>query len=202
MKYLTLDVNEIQTKLKIAYRRTLPLTVDIVNISGGDESSYANINCDPPTVTVQGDEETLDALGDRLSLGQFDVSEMGTESRTIEMILPTIDGVTFVSETTSVAVTVQLVGSHTKTLTLTASEMNDLFTFSPLTVGSSPTVTTQRLDIRVRSNKINDINANSLTYTVNFNDKNDRGQYRVNITNKSGVPVGIIGKYYVSVRTK
>ena len=202
MKYLTLDVNEIQTKLKIAYRRTLPLTVDLVNISGGDESSYANINCDPPTVTVQGDEETLDALGDRLSLGQFDVSEMGTESRTIEMILPTIDGVTFVSETTSVAVTVQLVGSHTKTLTLTASEMNDLFTFSPLTVGSSPTVTTQRLDIRVRSNKINDINANSLTYTVNFNDKNDRGQYRVNITNKSGVPVGIIGKYYVSVRTK
>ncbi len=202
MKYLTLDVNEIQTKLKIAYRRTLPLTVDIVNISGGDESSYANINCDPPTVTVQGDEETLDALGDRLSLGQFDVSEMGTESRTIEMILPTIDGVTFVSEATSVAVTVQLVGSHTKTLTLTASEMNDLFTFSPLTVGSSPTVTTQRLDIRVRSNKINDINANSLTYTVNFNDKNDRGQYRVNITNKSGVPVGIIGKYYVSVRTE
>ena len=35
--------------------------------------------------------------------------------------------------------------------------------------------------------------------TINFNEKNERGQYRVVITNKSGVPVGILDKYYVSV---
>lgn len=199
MKYLTLDVNEIQTKLKVVYRRTLPLTVDVVNIYGGDESSYANIICDPATVTVQGDEETLDALGDRISLGQFDVSELGTGSRTIEMIYPTIDGVTFVAPDNSVSVTVQLNGAHTKTLVLTQSEMNDLFTYTQTPNGATAHVTSQKLNVKVRSNKINDITINSLHYSINFNEKNERGQYRVVITNKSGVPVGILDKYYVSV---
>lgn len=199
MKYLSLDVSGIQTKLKVAYRREVPLTVDIVNIHGGDESSYANIICEPATVVVQGDEATLDALGDRISLGQFDVSEMGTGSRTIEMIFPTIDGVTFVSQETTVSVTVQLSGAHTKSIVLSQSEMNDLFTYSQVPEGKTPRITSQRLSVKVRSNKINDIGINSLHYSVNLNEKSENGQYRVIITNKSGIPVGVIGKYYVSV---
>lgn len=115
------------------------------------------------------------------------------------MIYPTIDGVTFVAPDNSVSVTVQLNGAHTKTLVLTQSEMNDLFTYTQTPNGATAHVTSKKLNVKVRSNKINDITINSLHYSINFNEKNERGQYRVVITNKSGVPVGILDKYYVSV---
>ena len=56
-----------------------------------------------------------------------------------------------------------------------------------------------KLHLLFGDKEINDITINSLHYSINFNEKNERGQYRVVITNKSGVPVGILDKYYVSV---
>ena len=59
---LTLSSETVSYSYDIYYTKTLPLSIDIKNDIGGDESSYTKVEISPQNVTVYGEKSVLDAM--------------------------------------------------------------------------------------------------------------------------------------------
>lgn len=201
LKYLTLSSPAVQAKIKVSYQREIPLTVTVINSNGGDESSYAEIECSPNAIIVRGKEELLDTLTS-INIGTVDIADLRTNTITKKLILPNIEGVTYITGINEIEVTVNLKDAKTTTLSYSKKDMNDMFVFTNLPEGKTATIVSSNLSIKVRSNNIDKLTKRSLRFYVDLSVRDSMGKYKVNITNSEGTPVGVLGTYYVSVDLK
>lgn len=116
--WLKTNTEQVLYTLKIQQWKDITLHVDVVD-GGGMKKENCTITKTVDTIRVSGSEKLLADLGDELVLGTIDLA-MIEKSQTISFNIPAMpDGVTNLSETSTVDVKVEIPAFPTKEFTVT-----------------------------------------------------------------------------------
>lgn len=113
---VTANPQTVTVTVPITATKEVPLTVDLVD-GGGATAQNAKITCEPATITVAGDAETLAGLN-QISIGTVDLASFAeTYEDTFKIVLS--NGVANVTGITQAKVTVQVIGLETRKYNVT-----------------------------------------------------------------------------------
>ncbi len=86
--FLSLDTDSVKVNVNIFIEKTVPLSLELTNSSGGNDKSYLVPKIVPETITIAGSEDALAQINS-ISLGTLDVAELTKNySEKIPPILP------------------------------------------------------------------------------------------------------------------
>ena len=105
------DTDLISISMRVGMLAQIPLTVSVLE-GGGAETADAQIEIEPRTITVAGDESLLDNVTS-VDLGTIDLSQILTTT-TITRDITLVDGLENISGTTSADITVTISGLDTR----------------------------------------------------------------------------------------
>lgn len=105
---MTANPQTVSVTIPVTATKEIPLTVDLAEGGGGATAEDVKITCDPATITVAGDADTLAGLN-KISLGTVDLSSfVETFEDSFKIVLD--NGITNVTGITSAKVTIEIVG--------------------------------------------------------------------------------------------
>ncbi len=198
----TISSEKVSYSYDIYYMKTLPLTIDRKNYIGGDETSYTKVEISPQNVTVYGEKAVLDAMTEVKLDNVISLDSITGKSQAYVFTLPENDTFSYLQgQDVTANVTVTFDNSvRTQIYKLSKSRISK-FAFVNLPEGKTATVRTSSLQIPVRSlsSYLNNISYSMINGTIDFSQKNDKGQYLVNITIDTSSPYGITQRIYVDV---
>ena len=198
MSTLTCSTDTIAVAMSVGEKKTIPLTVTIVEGGGATEDDIT-VEIDPESISVSGDSTTLDEL-DSIDLGTIDLSEiLTTATITKEINLPgTLDNL---SGTTQATVKVTVSGLSVKTVTATQ------FTILNKPDNYTTTLVTESLNVTIRGTEeaLEAVTAEDITVSVDLSQidfsTGSTGSVTVDaeviVTSDDGV--GAVGSYNVVV---
>ncbi len=73
--FLSLDAESVKVNVNIFVEKVVPLTLELINSSGGNDGSYLIPKITPETITIAGSEDALAQINS-ISLGTLDVAEI------------------------------------------------------------------------------------------------------------------------------
>lgn len=191
------DMKTVSVTVPVVKEKTVPITANIINSSGGKDSSFCTVKVEPETITVTGNAEVLDALN-AISLGDIDVAEKKENfETTMKVVLP--DGVKNVNNVESVKVSV-VFNDDVQSRVFTVSNVR----LTNLPSGTNAKISERNLQITVRGiaqdiarlksedlqsvvdvqNKVLPVGSNRMAATVYF---------------PEDYMVGVVGKYQLTV---
>ncbi len=159
------ELNEemVSVTVPITSTKTVPLTVDIVE-GGGATNENVDISCEPASITIAGDAETLDGIN-KISIGTIDLTDFAVSFEdTYQIILD--NNVTNVTGIKEAKVTVKIVGLETKKFNVT-----NITTINGPT-GKKITQVTENVEVTLRgkSNVLSKIAANNIRVVADLTD--------------------------------
>ena len=195
---ITLSDETVAVTVPITSTKEVPLTVDLVD-GGGATADNVKITCEPSSITIAGDAETLAGLN-KISVGTIDLASFASSFEDTYQIVLNND-VTNVTGITQVKVTVQAVGLETKKFNVTnISTING-------PPGKTATVVTQNVEVTLRgdSNVLSKIAANNIRVVADLTDIGSASGIlqpaaKVYVDGYTGV--GAIGEYSVYIKMK
>ncbi len=194
--FLQVDVETIDVTVAVSKEKTVPLTVSLINSSGGSEASFCSAKTDPGTIKITGNEEVLDAINS-IDLGVIDVAEKTENFETsVAVVLP--NGVKNVDNIETVKVTVSFNDVLTQTFKVNNIELQNL------PKGTKAQISESSVEIKVRglAEDIKKLKAENITVVVDV-----KNQVLPVGTNKltayviypETFKVGTVGKYQLTV---
>ncbi len=194
--FLKVDVETIDVTVVVSKEKTVPLSVSIVNSSGGKDSSFCTAKTDPGTIKITGNAEVLDAINS-IDLGVIDVAEKSENFETsVAVVLP--NGVKNVEniETVKVSVTFNDV--------LTQSFKVDKMELQNLPKGTDAKISESFVEIKLRglAEDIKRLKTEDIKLVVDVKNqvlpagKNKLTAYAMFPDNFN---VGVLGKYQLTV---
>ncbi len=108
---ITSDVETIRTTQPIVSTKELPLTVTLAD-GAGATSENANVVIEPQSITISGDQTTLDGVSS-INLGVIDLADVNNSAQyTFQIIIP--NDTKNLSEVTEATVTINILGLETE----------------------------------------------------------------------------------------
>jgi len=202
--YLTLSESQATVSVALQYRKSVKVTVSVINSNGGDETLYTNVSYSPSQYLQLGGDEELLSLIDNYNIGTIDTSEITEGSKTFDFTVRDQDSIYVVGDNKTVSVTVDLSGATTKNFRLTSEILASCkFLNVPGNMNPSITNTSKIISIRSLSYTLGEITADSLKLSVDLSSTpNEKGEYPLIIELPSGVSGALMNKYYVSVELR
>ena len=193
------NVDKIQYTLKIQQWKDITLRVDIVN-GGGIKKEDCTITQTLNTIRVSGSEKLLAGLEGELLLGTINLGLI-ENNQVLSFDIPAMpEGITNLSESSTVEVSITLPNFLTKEIQVTEIvKKND--------TGMQVDITTKVKPVKVRGlpDYVNQITANDLKIVVDFTGAEAAmGEFKaeVVISEKFADYVGVVGTYYVRADVK
>ncbi|NCB74206.1 MAG: hypothetical protein EOM51_05620 [Clostridia bacterium] len=193
---ITLGDETVSVTVPITSTKEVPLTVDLVE-GGGATSENVKITCDPSTITIAGDAETLEGIN-KIVLGTVDLTSFASSYEDSFNIVLDND-ISNVTGITEVKVTVEIIGLETKKFNVT-----NITTINGAN-GKKITVVTENVEVTLRgkSNVLSKIAANNIRVVADLSDiGSTTGVFqppaKVYVDGFTGV--GAIGEYSVYVK--
>ncbi len=194
--FLTTDVPTVDVTVAVVKEKTVPMTVTIVNSSGGSDQAFCIAKVQPETIKITGNEETLNAIN-AIDLGVIDVAENTKDfETTVPVVLP--NGVNNVKNIETAKVTVKFNDIQTRTIRVNNINLQNV------PKGTDAKVSEKSISIKVRgiSEDINRLNAEDIKVVVDANDQIlPAGTNRMNalVVFPKDYKVGAVGKYQLTV---
>ncbi len=161
---LKLSSNVITATQPILRTKEIPLTVNFI-AGGGVNEDDCTVTIEPKTLKIAGDSRIVDSINS-LVLGNVDLSAFQS-SYTHTFAVTLDDGIQNLTGVTEAKVTVEVVGTHTKTFT------TDNISCKNLKYGYSAKIDTKSMEITLRSKDadvLNNIKPNDLSVVVDLSD--------------------------------
>lgn len=195
---ITLSDETVTVTVPITSTKEVPLSVDLVD-GGGATSENVTITCEPSTITIAGDAETLAGIN-KISLGTVDLTSFASSFEdTLTIVLD--NDVANVTGITEVKVTIQIIGLETKKFSVTN------ITAINVPSGRTASVVTENIEVTLRgkSNVLSKIAANNIRVVADLSDiGSTAGVFqppaKVYVDGFTGV--GAIGEYSVYMKIK
>ncbi len=193
---ITLSEETVSVTVPITSTKEVPLTVDLVE-GGGANSENVKITCQPSTITIAGDAETLAGIN-KIVLGTVDLSSFASSFEDSYNVVLDND-ISNVTGITEVKVIVEVIGLETKKFNVT-----NITTING-TAGRKATVVTENVEVTLRgkSNVLSKIAANNIRVVADLSDLGSttgvfQPPAKVYVDGFTGV--GAIGEYSVYVK--
>ncbi len=193
---ITVDYDKVDVKIPVYKYKTVPLAVNLVNSSGGNDSKFALVTINPSEIKVAGSESQLANLNQIL----LDVIDMSTipDVATFEMNVTLANELINVEKVQKVSVKVENKNVVTKSF-----EVNTFNIINPPS-GQNCRVETESLTVNVRGTQeyIDKLNSGNISVTVDLKGKElvrGKNQVSVSIKYPDNYLVGTVGKYNVIV---
>ncbi|MEA4896568.1 MAG: CdaR family protein [Oscillospiraceae bacterium] len=195
---ITLSDETVAVTVPITSTKVVPLDVDVVD-GGGATRENVKISCDPETITIAGDAETLEGIN-KISVGTIDLASFeSTFEDTYQIVLD--NNVSNVTGITSVKVTIEVVGLETKKFNVTnISTIN-------VPEGRKATVVTENKEVILRGTEsvLSKISSNNIRVVADLTDIGSTAgifepDAKVYVDGFTGV--GAIGEYSVYIKLK
>lgn len=195
---ITLETQTVSVTIPVTATKEVPLTVDLVD-GGGASAENVKITCDPATITVAGDAQTLAGLN-KISLGTVDLASFASSFEdTFRVVLDNdITNVTGISEA---KVTIKIVGLETK-----AFNVSNITTINA-PAGKTAAVITENVEVTLRGSEavLGKIQANNIRIVADLAELGSTtGVFEpiVKVYVDGFTDVGAIGEYKVYVKLK
>lgn len=196
MTFLSVNVETTDVIVTVVKEKTIPLSVAIVNSSGGMDHAFCTAKIEPEFITVTGNSEVIDKLN-TIDLGVIDVSEK-TENfeTTIAVVLP--NGVKNINNIETVKVSVAFNDIQTKSLRVSNIRLDNL------PEGTKAAIQERNLSIKVRGmvDDIKQLSENNVSLVADVQNKVlPKGTNRLTVTvvYPDELKVGTVGKYQITV---
>ncbi|MEG0035796.1 MAG: CdaR family protein, partial [Oscillospiraceae bacterium] len=193
---IVLETEMVSVTLPITATKEVPLTVDLVD-GGGATIENVKISCDPATIIIAGDAETLASIN-KISLGTVDLAAFAsTFEDKFTVVLP--DKVSNVTGITAAKATVEVIGLETRKFNVTnISAIN-----AP--TGRTSSMVTENVEVTLRGSAdvLNKIKANNIRVVADLTDVgNTTGVFqpiaKIYVDGVTGV--GAVGEYKIYVK--
>ncbi len=198
IRNIELDTKTVSVIVPITATKEVPLTVDLIE-GGGATAQNSTITCEPATITIAGDAETLSGIN-KISLGTVDLSSFAsTFEDTYTIVLD--NKMVNVTGITEAKVTVQIIGLETKKFNVT--NISAINTPS----GRTASVLTQNVEVTLRGSsdilgKIESNNIRAVTDLTDIGTTTGTFQPTTKIYVDGYTGVGAIGEYKIYVKIK
>lgn len=195
---VTSDPSAVSVTVPVTATKEVPLTIDLAE-GGGATAQNAKITCEPATITVAGDAETLAGLN-KISLGTVDLASFA-ESYQDSFKIVLDNGVTNVTGITTAKVTVQIVGLVTRKYSITnISTIN-------VPPGRTASVITENVEVTLRgtADVLDKVKPNNIRVVADLSELGTTSGVfepaaKVYVDGFTGV--GAVGDYKVYVKLK
>ncbi len=187
----TLDIT-----VPVVKEKVVPLTVEIINSSGGSDSSFCTAVVLPKEIKISGSAETLDSYN-AISLGTIDVAEKNDNFETsMTIVLP--NGVKNVDGIEDAKVSIQFNDVQTRTFEVENIKLQNV------PKGIKAKISEKKLSIKVRgiAEDIGKLNAKDISLVVDYAQADAaKGTKRMNavVVFPKDLKVGAVGKYQLTV---
>ncbi len=187
----TLDIT-----VPVVKEKVVPLSVEIINSSGGSDSLFCTAVVLPKEIKISGSAETLDSYN-AISLGTIDVAEKHENFETsMAIVLP--NGVKNVDGIEDAKVSIQFNDVQTRSFEVENIELHNVPN------GIKANVSEKKLTIKVRgiAEDIIKLNAKNITLVVDYAQADAaKGTKRMNavVVFPKELKVGAVGKYQLTV---
>jgi|GEM_PF-2551720 len=198
-RYLVINETEASAELTIAYQKQVKLIVETFNRFGKDENPYTKISYSTSYVTMEGNEQLLSAISE-INLGKIDLADITLMPYIESFNLPTYMGLQYVSDISSVDVTINMPQTEIKNIKFSKSNI-EKFTFINQMSNTTPKITTESFLVSIRSldYMLDKIDVNSLKCEVDLLNINENGQYPIVFTLPEGVSAGFMDQIFIDV---
>lgn len=195
---VTSDPAAISVTVPVTATKEVPLTIDLAE-GGGATAQNTKITCEPATITVAGDAETLAGLN-KISLGTVDLASFA-ESYEDSFKIVLDNGITNVTGITTAKVTVQIVGLETRKYSITnISTIN-------VPPGRTASVITENVEVTLRGTQdvLDQVKPNNIRVVADLSELGTTSGVfepaaKVYVDGFTGV--GSVGDYKVYVKLK
>ena len=199
--YLSLSSSQATVSVALQYKKSVKIATTLVNPYGGNESAYATVTYSPsPYLQLQGDEEML-AFIDTYNIGSINLADITDSRKTFEFTVQNQTGIENVSDTKTVAVTVDLGNAAIKTYRLSSTNLKNV-EFLNVPEGKTARITDlyKVITLRAQEYTLAELSPDSFGLSVDLSSiPNDKGEYPLIIELPSGVYGGFMNRYYVNV---
>lgn len=192
-RFLTIanDTKTAAANLTVQYRKNMEATVNVINSSGGNESSYITVTLDTQTIQATGNEKDLAGI-EKFSVGTIDTSAIKS-SGTIPLTLPQQEGVILNKE--QVVATVEIApDTGTKEILFKATDI----TMNNMPQGAvGEVISSVRIRIRAKTSDLEFLTSETLKCQVDYTDKTEDGSYPIIVyaTSNNTLNFGVVGSY-------
>lgn len=197
-RYLTLSADSADVQVNLLYTKAVPFHLDLYNSTGGNENEYTTLRWSQDTVTVAGGRDTVSQI-EYIDLGRLDLSEL-SGATTLTYELPVLEGITYrdANETQTVDVTVDMGNTRTKTLSVSAYNLNRYVSYMNGSGVDMSITSSVRITVRTQSEDSDEVSISNLVYRVDTSVTDEEGRYKLNVSLPEGVAGTVLGEYYVS----
>lgn len=192
---LRTNVDTIDVTIPVVKKKTVPLTVKLVNNTGGTPDAFCSYTIEPQTITISGGDEALDTIN-AIELSVIDVAELTENFETVfDVVAPS--GVKNVDDVKTAKVTVNFTDSQTRTFQVERFELQNV----PDGIGASVTEKNISITVRGLPADLQRLSAGDIKVVVDM--KNESGNGNVSKTATVEFPDGFnvdaVGKYQLTV---
>ena len=149
---------------------------------------------------LQGDEETLSYI-DNYNIGSINLAEITDTQKTFEFTVQSQNGIEILSDSKTIAVTVDLGNAETKTFRLSSAILANV-NFLNVPEGKTPRITNSYrvISLRAQDYTLEELTSESFSLSVDLaSQTNENGEYQLIVELPSGVYGGFLNRYYVNV---
>jgi len=200
---LTLSTNEVLYNYDIVYRTSIPVAFKLMNLYGGDESSYMSVQYSHDRIVVEGEKSVLDKIS-AFDLGYVYTHTLTNAVTTFTRPVPQSADYSIVyEEQQDVVVTVSYDANtnvSTKTFTFANYEM-DGFSVINCPEGYVPVVTEDEMSFTVRglASQLTYLNKADITCVIDCSQTNADGDARVVINFPGNIKYGLMNNVFISL---
>lgn len=195
-KNIITDYDKIDVTVSVFKTKVLPVSLSLINSSGGFDEKFATVSIVPKSITIAGNEEVLDTLNS-YALGTIDVAEK-LEDFEQSYVISLPNGIKNLTDDSTVDVSVAFGDVRTKTIKFTDIQIENL------PEGQTAQVADKSISITFRGTAadIALINPSNVKLAIDFQNKTQpKGANSVPVY--AVIPetykIGVSGKYYVTV---
>lgn len=194
--YITSDFQKIDVTVAVQKTKTIPITVKLINSSGGYENSFANVTVEPSTITVAGSEEVLETLNS-YDLGTIDVTDK-MDDFTQQFVVSLQNGLKNVDGVENVTVNVSFGEVKTKKLTFKQFQIENL------PANQKAEIVNKSVDVVFRgiAADISRLTENDIKIVLDFNNKEQplgKNDIALYVVIPDTYKIGVVGKKTVTV---
>lgn len=199
MASITTDFDTVNVSIPILFNKKIPLSVELINTSGGNDSKYAEVKIAPESISLAGSEEVLNEINN-INIGQIDTSKIvKNTTQTFDLVLP--NNVNNVNDIKSAKVTVTFKDIITNSLTV-----------NNITIRNAPankkvTALTTSVSVKVRglSADISSLTGSQINAVIDLEGAAiAKGNLTVPLTFElpKGINAGVVGSYSAIISVK
>lgn len=198
-KGITADFEQVTVTAPVLKSKSVPLSVTVINSSGGANSKFANVKITPSSVIIAAAPELVDSINS-LELGTIDLALIGKEGISKEFDIAPPNGTKTFDSPTKAVVEITYPEIVSKTFDVKS------FSFVNLPAGRKASQVTSIVKVTVIGVQadINSLNADQIKAVVDMADASATGKIQYNLTFElpAELKVGILGKYTALINVK